>query len=128
MVNGKSAVAARTKARQAKAALDAQRAEHDRLVVDAATEFYEAADALAAAQAAVAAAEQQRMRSVARLSQLGQTDDQVATLCDLPVKDVRELRRRSAAAEASSEIAAAVDTASVGTTLVGPPTTKTAAA
>lgn len=94
MVNGKAAVAARAKARQAKAALDVERAVQDRLVLDAATEFYEAADALMAAREAVAAAEQQRAKSVTRLSELGQTDEQVATLCGVPVKEVRDLRRR----------------------------------
>lgn len=98
MVNGKAALTARTKARQAKASLDAERAEQDRLVVDAATEFYEAADAVTTAQAAQAEAEQQRTASVVRLVELGQSDNQVATLCDLTTKEVRDLRRRAASA------------------------------
>lgn len=95
MVKASEAMSARARARQAKAELDAQRAEQDRLIVDAATEFYEAAEATAAAQAALVAAEQKQTEAVARLVELGQTDTQIATLCGLNVKEVRDLRRRA---------------------------------
>src|SRR6478735_9578313 len=95
MVKASEAMSARARARQAKAELDAQRAEQDRLIVDAATEFYEAVEALVAAQAAAAAADEQRTASVGRLTELGQTDGQIATLCGLGIKEVRELRRRA---------------------------------
>lgn len=97
MVKASEAMSARARARQAKAELDAQRAEQDRLIVDKTTEFYEAAEALAAAQAAAAAAEQQRSTAVARLVEIGQTETQIATLCGLTAKEVRDLRRRAAA-------------------------------
>jgi hypothetical protein len=99
MVKASEAMSARVRARQAKAQLDAQRAEQDRLIVDAATEFYEAGEALVAAQAGAVAAEERRTKSVARLLELGQTDDEVAVLCGIAVKEVRELRRLAAAAQ-----------------------------
>lgn len=99
MVKASEAMSARARARQAKAELDAQRAEQDRLIVDAATEFYEAAEALVAAHAAAFAAEESRTASVVRLVELGQTETQIATLCGIPAKEVRELRRRAAAAK-----------------------------
>src|SRR6478735_8524588 len=95
MVKASEAMSARARARQAKAELDAQRTEQDRLILNAATEFYEAAEALAAAQAAAVTAEQQETVSVARLVELGQTDTQIATLCGIGIKEVRELRRRA---------------------------------
>jgi cell division protein FtsL len=98
MVKASAAISARARARQAKAELDAQRAEEDRLIVDAATEFYEAAEALEAAQTAAAAAEQLRMRSVTRLVELGQSDTQISTLCGIAAKQVRDLRRSAAQA------------------------------
>lgn len=101
MVKAAEALSARARARQAKAELDVQRAEQDRLIVDTATEFYEAEEALVAAQAAAAAAEQARSTAVARLVELGQTDTQIATLCGIAAKDVKELRRRAAAAKQS---------------------------
>lgn len=116
MVNGKAVVTARAKARQAKAALDVERAKQDRLVVDAATEFYEAVDALTAAREAVAAAEQQQTKSVTRLSELGQTDEQVATLCGVAVKEVRDLRRRPSA---DPSTAARADDSSAETVTAG---------
>ena len=101
MVKSADAVSARARARQAKAQLDAQRAEQDRLVLDATTAFYEAAEALAEARAAVATTEQQKAGSVAKLAGLGQTDDQIATLCGITAKEVREVRRLAAAATAN---------------------------
>lgn len=103
MVKASEALSARARARQAKAELDAQRAEQDRLIVDATTEFYEGAEALAAAQAAATAAEQMRSTAVARLKELGQTETQIATLCGLTVKEVRDLRRRASVASQSQE-------------------------
>lgn len=101
MVKGTAAVSARARAREAKAVLDARRAEQDRLVVDAATNFYEGAAALEVAQAAAAAAEQRRVAAVGVLAGLGQTDEQIGVLCGLDVKDVRDLRRVAASVEAS---------------------------
>lgn len=93
MVKAAEELTARARARQAKAQLDVQRAEQDRLIVDAATQFYEAAESLAVAQAAAAAAELARTTAVTRLVELGQTDTHIATLCGIGVKQVRELRR-----------------------------------
>lgn len=111
MVKAAEAMSARARARQAKAELDVQRAEQDRLIVDTATEFYEAAEALVAAHAAAVAAEESRSTAVARLVELGQTDTQIATLCGIATKDVKELRRRAAAAKQSPK--KAPETASV---------------
>ncbi|MFP5284074.1 MAG: hypothetical protein ACLGIF_11565 [Actinomycetes bacterium] len=121
MVKSQEALSARVRARRAKAELDARRAEQDRLTLDAATAFYEAAEALVAAQAAVAAADQRRAESVTRLAELGHGDEQIATLCGISVKDVRDLRRsgtqpktpsrRSASTTAPAGDAAPVDPA-----------------
>lgn len=105
-------MSARARARQAKAELDVQRAEQDRLIVDTATEFYEAAEALVAAQAAAVAAEESRSTAVARLVELGQTDTQIATLCGIAAKEVKELRRRAAATKQAAK-AKAPETATV---------------
>lgn len=99
MVKGTAAVSARARARAAKAVLDARRAEQDRLVVDATTSFYEGVAALEAAQAALAAAEQQRAAAVGVLAGLGQSDEQIGVLCGLDVKDARDLRRLAASGE-----------------------------
>lgn len=96
MVKTQDAMSARARARRAKAELDAQRAETDRQIVDAATEFYEGAEARHAALAAVTSAEQRQVDAVARLSQLGQSVDEIAALCGLTAKDVRELRKAAA--------------------------------
>lgn len=95
MVKSAAAMSARARARQAKAQLDARRAEQDRLVLDATTAFYEAVEALSEARAAVVAAEQRRAGSVAKLAGLGQTDDHIATLCDITAKEARDARRLS---------------------------------
>lgn len=100
MVKSAEAMSARARARQAKAQLDAQRAEQDRLVLDATTAFYEAVEALADARAAVVATEQRRAGSVAKLAGLGQTDDHIATLCGITAKEVRDARRLTPAAAA----------------------------
>lgn len=93
MVKAQEALSARARARRAKAELDAQRAETDRQIVDAATEFYEGAEARDAALAAVATAEQRRVDAVSRLSELGQSVNDIAALCGITVKDVRELKK-----------------------------------
>lgn len=123
MVKASEALSARARARQAKAELDAQRVERDRLIVDATTAFYEADESLAKARAAAEMAEQQRAATVGQLFDLRQTEAEVATLCGLGIKEVRELRRKAAATKqssatdaddpsASDSAAAAVDSAS----------------
>lgn len=103
MVKAAEAMSARARARQAKAALDAERAAQDRMIVDKTTNYYEAAEALEAAQVAVVAAEQTRQSAIWSLSELGQTDEQIAVLCGLTTKEVREVRRRVAAEKKQRE-------------------------
>ena len=103
MVKASEAMSARARARQAKAALDAERAEQDRMIVDTTTEYYEAEEALEAAQVAVRDAELTRQRAIWGLSELGQTDEQIAVLCGLTTKEVREVRRRVAAEKKQRE-------------------------
>lgn len=103
MVKAQEAMSARARARKAKAELDAKRAERDRKIVDAATEFYEGAEAWDAAQAAVAAAERQRIEAVAKLVELGQTTDEIAALCGLGAKEVRELRKAAGSKPSPSD-------------------------
>lgn len=104
MVKTQDAMSARARARRAKAELDAQRAETDRQIVDAATEFYEGAEARDAALAAVTSAEQRQADAVAKLSQLGQSVDEIAALCGLTAKDVRELRKVAGGAKTAKDL------------------------
>lgn len=88
-------VAARERARVAKAALDRRRVETDKAIVDATTDFYGAVDAVEEAQALVAAAEAEEVKAVARLAELGQSVSEISSLCGITETEVRALRRRA---------------------------------
>ncbi len=93
MAKTQEVMSARARARKAKAELDARRAEQDRRILDATTEFYDAAESRAAAQDSLAAAVDAQAASVSKLVELGQTIDEIAVLCGIPQKEVRELRK-----------------------------------
>lgn len=84
-------VSARERARAAKAVLDAERAERERKIEDAATSFYAAVDERDEAQAQSNAAEERMGQAVADLTELGEPGDRIATLCGIEASEVRRL-------------------------------------
>lgn len=87
---------ARDRVRSRRAKLDEERARQAKMVDDAAVAYYEAQDALAAAERAVADANDGMARAVATMVSLGQTNAVIAALCDLSEAEVRVLRKRAA--------------------------------
>lgn len=98
-----SQVSARERARKAKAILDAARKEQDRQVVEATTAYFEAADAVEAAQRAVAVAEAERAAAVVKLGELDQSVVEVAALCGITETEVRALRKKNATSGSETE-------------------------
>lgn len=103
MSTARAKVTARTRAREAKAALDASRAARDTKIEAATTDYYVAVDALETAQAALDAADQARASAVATLmDDLTVPADDVARLCGIDAKEVRALRTLARRAEAET--------------------------
>lgn len=90
-------VDARRKAREAKARLDAERAEHDRKVEQATTEYYLAHADVERLQADLDTATTRRAARVQALLDLGETPDHVATLTGLTTREVSAARKTAAA-------------------------------
>lgn len=88
-------VAARERARLAKATLDVERAMREKKIEDAATAFYVADDARSAACQAVGRAEAAMGAAIADLVAQEETVPRIATLCGIDVAEVRRLRKIS---------------------------------
>lgn len=89
------AAAAREKARSAKAALDAQRAEHDRLLEEATTEYYVAVEEAENARSEVVAAEDRQVQALRRLVNAGENNETIAALTGATLTAVRSARKKS---------------------------------
>ncbi len=88
-----SKVSARERARAAKARLDAQRAEREKRIEDAATVFYEATDRRDVALAEVTVQENAMAQAVMALQADGETVERIAELCGTSPAEIRRLRR-----------------------------------
>jgi DNA-directed RNA polymerase specialized sigma24 family protein len=86
-------ISARERARAAKARLDAEERDHQKLVEDAVVSYYEGEDARDAAHEALAAAETGRAAAVNALSELGESVTRIASLTGLDASEVRKLKR-----------------------------------
>lgn len=102
-VKSSVAAAARDKARSAKAALDAQREEQDRLVESATTDFYIAVEQAETARSEVLAAEERQGDALRRLVALGEDNETIAALTGAVMTAVRSARK-SAAADKSAAL------------------------
>lgn len=109
-----TAVDARRRAREAKAVLDAQRAEHDKLVEEATTTYYVATATVEDLEAEIVEARVAADRAVVELLGLGESPDRVAVLTALDVKDVRRIKRDSADAGSSNGTANGAADATTG--------------
>jgi len=92
MARSTTKVTARARARAAKAKLDAQQRDHERLVEDAVTAYYDADDQRTAALAALAAADNGRATAVTTLAELNETPQRIAVLVELSTTEIRKLR------------------------------------
>lgn len=92
-VKSSIAAAAREKARSAKAALDAQREEHDRLVEEATTEYYVAIQEAEDARSEVVAAEERQVQALHRLITAGETNETIVALTGATATTVRAARK-----------------------------------
>lgn len=88
-------VDARRRARERKAILDAEHAEHDTKIEEATVAYFEAQGYLEDLQAQLSDARKATARAVLDLLELGETFDRVATLTDLRATDVRRMRREA---------------------------------
>jgi DNA-directed RNA polymerase specialized sigma24 family protein len=86
-------ISARERARAAKARLDAEERDHQKLVEDAVVSYYEGEDARDAAHEALAAAETGRAAAVNAISELGESVTRIASLTGLDASEVRKLKR-----------------------------------
>jgi hypothetical protein len=93
-----NAVEARRRAREAKAVLDAQRADHDKLVEEATTNYYVATATVEDLEAEIVEARANAERAVVELLGLGESADRVSVLTGLDIKDVRRIKREAAEA------------------------------
>ncbi len=91
--SGAGKVSARERARAAKAKLDAEQRDHEKLVEDAVTAYYDAEDKRAAAAAALAAADTARAAAVKTLTDLNEPPKRIAALVGLSPVEIRKLRR-----------------------------------
>ena len=91
-----SQVAARERARAAKARLDAERAERDKLVEEAATEFYAAEGLMEDLEQQLEEARGSKAGAVVALGQLGEPVDRIAALCGISATEVRALKKAGA--------------------------------
>lgn len=96
-------VEARRRAREAKAALDAERAKRDAVIEEKTTAYYVAVGAIEDLQQQIAQAQAQADEAVRSLLEIGEPADRVATLTGLETKEVRRIRRSgSASGDAAS--------------------------
>jgi hypothetical protein len=102
-----SLVDARRRAREAKARLDAERAEHDRKVEQATTDYYLAHAEVERLQTELQAATAARDTQVRALLDLGETADRVATLTGLTARDIAAARRAAKTEQAGDQTASA---------------------
>lgn len=91
--SGTGKVSARERARAAKAKLDAQQRDHEKLVEDAVTAYYDADDQRTAALAALTAADDGRAAAVTTLVELNEAPQRIAALVGLSTTEIRKLRR-----------------------------------
>ena len=84
---------ARSRARAAKARLDAERIERDKRIEDATTKFYAADDAVAQLKESLSTAESERDQYVIELLDLGESVDRVSVLTELPATEIRKVKR-----------------------------------
>ena len=98
---------ARQRARAARSAQLADRAAKDRRVEDLYTRAFEAVSAVAAAKAALEAAELQLAAALAALVQEGESQQDVGQALELPAEEVRRLMRAGREVVAGSPTAAA---------------------
>jgi hypothetical protein len=98
---------ARQRARAARSAQLAARAEQDKRVEDLYTRAFAAVSAVAAARAAVEAAELQLAAALAALGKEGESQQDVAQALELPAEEVRRLTRAGREVTAGSSAAVA---------------------
>ncbi len=102
MAKRASGSAARDRARAAKAALDAKRAERDRQIEDATTRYYQADETLGEAREAMERAEAARIEALVGLLDLGESAANIEALTGCTSADVSAARRLRKADGASS--------------------------
>ena len=88
-------VTARTRAREAVAALAAERAQRDARIAACAEEWFKADDTITAAQRQLADAQDAQARAVGDLAAENVSVDDTAVLLGLDARDVRALRKRA---------------------------------
>jgi hypothetical protein len=87
----------RERARQRRAELDAERARRDAAIEDAASSFFDAADARDELMAKLDAIDLDRALAIQTLVDLKETNPRIAQLLDIPAAEVRRLRELVAA-------------------------------
>lgn len=102
-------ISARERARAAKAKLDAEERDHQKLVEDAVVSYYEGEDARDAAHEALAAAETARAAAVNTLSELGESVTRIASLTGLDATEVRKLKRTASTTDKDGDSAGESD-------------------
>ena len=98
-------ISARERARAAKAKLDAEERDHQKLVEDAVVSYYEGEDARDAAHEALAASENARAAAVNVLSELGESVTRIASLTGLDATEVRKLKRTASTTDKDADSA-----------------------
>ena len=96
-------VSARQKAMQAQAALLAERAEQDKRVVAAATEWFASAEKVESLQAEIETHQVAMARAVVSLCSEGITVADVATMLEVDQRTVSEMRKRAHASEPAQQ-------------------------
>ena len=102
-------ISARERARAARAKLDAEERDHQKLVEDAVVSYYEGEDARDAAHEALAAAENARAAAVNVLSELGESVTRIASLTGLDATEVRKLKRTASTTDKDADSAGQSD-------------------
>jgi DNA-directed RNA polymerase specialized sigma24 family protein len=108
-------ISARERARAAKAKLDAEERDHQKLVEDAVVSYYEGEDARDAAHEALAAAETARAAAVNALSELGESVTRIASLTGLDASEVRKLKRTASTPDKDDDSAGESDVEATAT-------------
>lgn len=96
-------LSARDRARAAKARLDADQHDHQKLVEDGVIAYYEAEDAVEAATEAMTVAEVARAAAVSTLLELNESVSRIASLTGLDASEVRKLRRMASSSEKNDD-------------------------
>ncbi len=96
----------RERARQRRAELDAERAQRDAAVEDAASTFFDANDARDELLTKLDAIDLDRALAIQALVDLKETNPRIAQLLDIPAAEVRRLRELSTATASGSADAA----------------------